>query len=91
MKFVFVSVKFVFVIDIENNDYPVGFDKIALNFDIWVFRKKKQEFPAALIFWENESYSSYNVYENYWLFRFNPSLRLFFFLNILHCTLRRLQ
>lgn len=31
--------KFVFVIDIENNDYPVGFDKIALNFDIRVFRK----------------------------------------------------
>lgn len=34
MKFVFVSVKFVFVIDIENNYHPVGFDKIALNFDI---------------------------------------------------------
>lgn len=33
-----------FVIDIENNDYPVGFDKIALNFDIWVFREKNRNF-----------------------------------------------
>lgn len=51
-KYIFIPVKFVLVIDIENNDYQVGFDKIALNCDKRVSRKN-QVFPAVFIFWEN--------------------------------------